>query len=229
MTLMHKKNATLIIAAIVCFSSVSSCLTPEKLDKFVAEEYNNQLPKSTNKTKDYINVIPTASDDDKKISRSVHKTDKFLPLIIYWKYDHRHFCSLNPAIPIANFSNAINALATKKLTDKLDDRRLELTVEQAPASFSIVVKENLIWLVYAFSWAKVYIEPDRKDLVVSYKLIESGKTLKTGKISVKNADQNQGLRWFQSWKSATSEYLSAYKANFTNMTKLFVNQLSEEM
>jgi hypothetical protein len=65
--------------------------------------------------------------------------------------------------------------------------------------------------------------------VVSYQLMENNTALKKGTITVKNMDKNKGLRFFQSWKSATSEYLSAYNANFTTMTKSFVTQLAEEL
>ena len=87
----------------------------------------------------------------------------------------------------------------------------------------------MIWLIYAFSWAKVYIEPDMKDLIVAYKLVGSDTAVKTGKITIKNTDKNKGLRFFQSWKSATSEYLAEYNAQFTNMTKTFVSQLTNEI
>lgn len=147
--------------------TLSSCLTSRKLDKFVAAQYSNELPKPGKKKKADIEVTFLASSGNSQISTTVHKTDKFLPLLVYWKYDHRQSCSLNPSIVVTHFSNAINSLATKGLIEKLDSRKLELTVEQAPSTFSHVAKENMIWLIYAFSWAKIYIEPDMKDLIVA--------------------------------------------------------------
>ena len=76
-------------------------------------------------------------------------------------------------------------------------------LEQAPTPFSIVAKENMVWLVYAFSWAKIYIEPDMKDLVVSYKVMDADKALKIGTITVKNTDSSKNIRFFQS-KVATN-------------------------
>ena len=120
-------------------------------------------------------------------------------------------------------------MSTRALSDKLQGKKLELLVEQAPATFSIVLKENLVWLIYGFSWAKIYIEPKLDDLVVSYKVKDANNTLKTGTITVKNNDKNRGIRFFHSWKSATSEYLGEYNTNFTTMTKAFVTQLSQEL
>jgi hypothetical protein len=221
-----KSHAFLCLACIVFV--LSSCLTSAKLDKFVASQYNNELPRPGKKKKADIEVTSPLKSDNSQISTTTHKTEKFLPLLVYWKYNHRQSCSLNPSISVTNFSNAVNSLATKALTDKLNGRKLELTVEQAPSALSVVVKENMVWLVYAFAWEKVYIEPDKKDLIVAYKVV-GGEGDKTGKITVKNTDKNMGLRFFQSWKSATSEYLSEYNANFTTMTKTFVNQLTSEL
>lgn len=228
MKCIKKKNAIVLMAFALLAFSLTGCLTAKKLDKFVANQYDNELPKLNKKKVDGIAITP-ASFNDINISKTVHKTDKFLPLIVYWKYDHRQLCSLNTSIPVTNFSNAVNKMAPKMLVEKLNGRSIELTVEQAPEAFSIVSKENLVWVIYAFSWSKIYIEPDTKDLIVSYKLLEENKALKTGTITVKNTERNQGIRMFQSWKSATSEYLSDYNSNFTNMTKEFMNQLIEEI
>ena len=208
---------------------LSGCLTAKKLDTFVAEQYGNVLPKPNKKKKAEIEVTSLSPNSNSSISTTVHKTDKFLPLLVYWKYDHRQKCSLNPAIALVNFTNAINSSASKELMEKVNGRKLELTVEQAPSTFSLVAKENMIWLIYAFSWVRIYVEPDFKDLVVSYKLAGSGQEEKTGKITVKNSEKSKDFRFFQSWKSATSEYLARYNSNFMGMTKIFVNQLASEL
>jgi hypothetical protein len=213
---------------LLCLLIFSSCLTSKNLDKFVAKEYNNELPKANRKPKIDVAVAMANPTTGNAISSTTHTTDKFLPLIIYWKYDHRQTCTLNNAIALANFTNTVNSSATKTLEQKLIGQRLELTVEEIPNAFSIVAKENMIWLIYAFSWAKVYIEPDQRDLVVYYKVIGSDYG-KDGKITIKNPAKAQGVRWFQSWKSATSEHLSEYNATVTAMTKSFIQQLAQEL
>jgi hypothetical protein len=199
------------------------------MDKFVSDQYNNQLPKLDKKKKADIMITSELTSPTNSISTTVQKTSKLLPLIVYWQYDYRHTCRLNPAIAVTNFSNTLNALSTKTLAQKLNGQRLELTVEQIPTSFSLVDKAHVIWVIYAYSWDRIYMEPDFKDLVVSYKLIQSDNTVKTGKISIRNNEQNKNLRFFQSWKSATSEYISNYNTNIATMTKAFINQLVEEI
>jgi hypothetical protein len=214
----------------VLFLSVtlfSSCLTSQKMDKFVAAHYNNQLPKEKKKTD--ITVTSKVTYPSNAISTTVQKTSKVLPLLVYWQMDYRHTCTLNPAIAVNQFATTINTLSSKGLNQKLNGQRLELSVEQIPTAFALVDKAHMIWLVYAISWEKVYMEPDAKDLIVSYKLLQNDNTEKTGKITVKSTARNQGLRYFQSWKSATSEQLADYSTNITAMSKTFVTKLMEEL
>ena len=98
-----------------------------------------------------------------------------------------------------------------------------------PSTFSLVDKSHAIWLIYIIHWDKIYIEPDVKDLVVSYKLYGSDNNVKTGKIEIKDGEESKNLRLFQSWKSATSDYLSNYDADVTAMSKQFINKLMNEL
>ena len=229
MRIFKKGHSIAFVVLLLALCSLTSCLTAAKLDKFVAKQYNNELPKPDKRKKSDIAVTSAITSDVAAISTTKHKTTKFLPLIVYWQYNHRQYCSLNSAIAVTNFTNAINSSATRGLVQKLANQKLELTVEQAPSAFSIVLNEHMVWLVYAFSWTKVYIEPDNKDLIVSYKLLQQDGIAKTGKITVKNTDKNKGLRFFQTWKSATSEYIAEYNANLTAMTRSLVTQLSQEL
>lgn len=216
---------TLIVFAIV-LSCCSSCFISRKMDVYVAEQYNNQIPKQDRKKKADI-TVNSVFQPDKAISRTVKKTSHFLPLLLYWQYDYRHTCTLNPAIAVSIFSNTVNSVSAKGLSQKLNGQHLELTVEQVPSAFALVDKEHM--LIFLFSWNKLYVEPDFKDLIVSYKLFQNDNTIKTGRITIKNSEQNRGIRFAQSWKSSTSEYLTSYNANITTMSKSFVNKLMEEL
>ena len=115
-------------------------------------------------------------------------------------------------------------MASRGLTKQLNGDKLELTIEQIPSSFSVVMNEQMIIPVYPISWTKVYVEPDYKDLIVAYKTAS-----KTGTITIKNPDRKNGFNFLQSWKSATSEYLSNYDAMMNEMAKSFVEQLGKEL
>lgn len=216
--------ALLLLASIVCFSS---CLTSKKMDKFVAEQYGSQLPKQKPNKKADITVTSTFPADN-DISLTTKKTSHVLPLIVYWQYDYRHTCTLNPQIGVASFSNTVNSMSGK-IGPKLNGAKLELTVEQVPQAFAIVDKGHIVWVVYAFSWDKIFVQPDAKDLVVSYKLTGNDGNTKTGRITVKNAEHSRNIRFFQSWRSATSEYLTDYNADLASMSKDLMERLMTEL
>lgn len=199
------------------------------MDKFVASQYGDQIPLQNKTKKADITVSSNLTSATGNISTTVQKTSKVLPLIVYWQWDYRHTCALNPAIGVNNFSNVVNALAGKSLNPKLLNQKLELTVEQMPAGFALVDKAHLIWIIYAITWDKIYIEPDFKDLVVAYKATQPDGTFKTGKITIKNTEERTGIRFFQSWRSATSEYLDRYNTGITDMAKAFITKMVAEL
>lgn len=199
------------------------------MDKYVGEQFNNQLPKLSKRKKTDITVTSIYPSDDNSISTTTQKTSKVVPLIVYWQYDYRHTCALNPSIAVTDFTNDVNTLSSKQLAQKLNGQHLELKVEQIPSAFAIVDKGHLVWVIYPISWDRIYVEPDFKDLVVSYKLMQNDAVVKTGKITIKSNAQNKGIHFFQSWKSATSDYLADYNANLSAMSKDFVSKLVEEL
>lgn len=223
-------SSTILLAAIFL---LPGCLTSKKLDKFVAGQFNNELPKADKKKNPDITVsspAPSVKFESGDISFSSRKTTNFLPLLVYWQYDHRHTCQLNPAIGENYFRKTVLLQANKGLNQKLNGRQIELTVDQVPGAFSFTDKGRIIFLVvYAITWNKIYVEPDTKDLVVSYKLLDKGTSVKTGKITVPTISKNQKIRFFQSWKSAASEYLGQYSVDVGEMTRTFVNKLVEDL
>jgi hypothetical protein len=221
------QTITVIILYLVAFSS---CVTTKKFDAYISSQYNDQVPQITIKKKaNNIQVKSPLLTNDTKVSNTTQNT-KVLPLLFYWNINHRFVCDLNTQIAVANFAKAITTASARSLDNDIAGRQLELTVEQAPATFSMIDKTNVIWLLlYAVNWSKVYIEPDAKDLIVSYKLQQGDTTLKTGRITVKNNLHNQSLRFFQSWKSASSEYIVAYDQEVAVMTKEFTTKLTEEL
>ncbi len=229
MTLLKKQYLVLTIILFAGNLLLSGCLTTKKMDRFVADQYGNQLPKQEKKKNSDITVNSAIAANSEAISASSRKVSNVLPLIIYWQWTSKLTSNLNSSIPVSSFTKAMNLQANKELNKKLNGQKLELTVEQIPAAFSIVEKGHVIWLIYAISWSKLYVEPDSQDLVVAYKMIQNDGAPKVGKITIKNIGQNQNIRYFQSWKSATSEYLAQYNQDISTMTKELIKKLMEEL
>ena len=215
------KPYSYIVAVILISSFFTSCLTEKKMDAYVAGQFNNQLPKPDKRSDSAISVASTIPYNRDIISVT-EKKSKSLPLIIYWKYDYRHTTALNAEIGVNYFRKAIYQQAGK-LKQKLNGQQLELSVDQIPGSFAIVDKGHIVLLF--IHWHKLYAEPDPKDLIVSYRVLQKGTETKSGKITVSNLEKNRGIRFGQSWKSSASEFLAQYNPDITEMAKTVVNKL----
>ncbi len=152
-----------------------------------------------------------------------------LPLIVYWRWDFTNACILNPAIPLKDFSNAVNTTANKALKQKLNGRKLELTVEQMPNSFSFFEEAHLVFLIYGFAWGTTSVKSEEKDMIVGYKVMGEGASAKTGKIQIPYGNDKQYIGNYQSWRRVTDDFLTNYEANITRMSKLVVEQLVKEI
>jgi hypothetical protein len=222
------KNIFSLNATIILFITlaISSCFSA-KTDKIISRYYNNQLPYPDKKKKNDISVLNGLNKNSSIISITTHKTTHFLPLIIYWQDEFRRTTALNSQIPATYITNAINSFSNKKLSDKLIGKKLELTIEQTPYSFSTVDKEHMI--LFLVAWYKIYREADTNDLVISYKLLKDDSVEKTGRVDVKDNSTNKGIKYFQSLNSAINEYLGEYEVNLKMMVKELMNKLTEEL
>jgi len=222
---MSKQASSVIIAVLILFSSLTSCNTAQKIDTYVAGQFNHKVPKPDKRTDSTVIVNSTIPSDPNEISRTV-KTWKNLFLLVYWKSDYRHTCTLNPAIGVNYLRKGIYQ-QSNKLKQKLKGQQLEITIEQIPHTVAIVDKTHVVLLI--ISWDKYYVEPEPKEIVVSYKLLQNGMETRTGKITVDNIQKNKAMDPFQSWKKAMSAYLGRYYGDATDMSRTIVNKLMEEL
>lgn len=208
---------------------ISGCFT-SRLNKFVARQYGNEVPPLLKGRKDEITVTSADSFTSNQISTTTTKTTNVLPLLFYWQLDHQIICTLNPGILVNKFTNTLHIDARRELTKELNGRKLDLTIEKLPHVFTFNDKEHMIWVIlYAFDWQKVAILPSNNDLVVSYKLLNNDHVVKSGEIMVPDNENKIGLRMFESWKRATSEYLAQYNYNIASMSHVFINELAKEL
>ena len=222
---MSKQIAFNVIALFILLPSLTSCHISQKMDAYVGDQFNNKVPKPDKRTDTTILVKSSIPSDPNELSHTV-KSSKNLFLLVYWKYDYRHTCTLNSAIGVNYLRKGIYQQASK-LKQKLNGQQLELTIEQVPGSFAIVDKGHVILLIIRLD--KYYVEPEFKDIVVSYKTLQNGVETKTGKININTFQKNKGMGFFQSWKGATSEFLIRYNTYLTEMSHTIVNKLIEEL
>jgi hypothetical protein len=142
---MSKQIAFTVIALFILLSSLTSCYISQKMDAHVENQFNNKVPKPDKRTDTTILVKSSIPSDPNELSHTV-KSSKNLFLLVYWKYDYRHTCTLNSAIGVNYLRKGIYQQSSK-LKQKLNGQQLELTIEQVPGSFAIVDKGHVILLI----------------------------------------------------------------------------------
>lgn len=214
---------------IACSIILTSCLTAKKVDRQVAKKYDEISQSKKKQTKENILITSKLITSNNKISTSETKTSHVLPLIIYNQWNYTNTCTLNPQIPINNFTSTVLSASGKGLREKIIGQTLELSVEQIPNIFAIDDKAHLIFFGYAVGWDDVSIMSDKVDMVVNYTLLKDGAEIKKGSITVPYVYDKQKLGMFKSWKKATDEFLDQYDLNITEMSKSFVKKLATEI
>lgn len=220
-------NCTIVCLLILC----SSCLGPKKINKWVAGHYQATTPPKPKKNPDYISITTTLHATEVPISTTEKKTSDMLPLLFYWQFDYKNTCVLNSSIPIANFNATVMSYAASKgLKQKLKDQHVELSLDQVPTTFAIDDKGHLIWVIlYAFSWDILTIQPQKDEMVVSYRILQDNTEVKKGTINIPDSDKGIALKMFQSLRKRTDAYLDQYDANITSMTKRVIDELVKQL
>jgi hypothetical protein len=225
-----RSNRTLLFVSAILLFSLSACLGPQKINKWVARHYQDEPSDAPKRKNEQITVSSKLPDMGVHLSETEKNTSHVLPLIFYWQYDYKNTCTLNPQLPVNNFTAAVNAYAGHGLKQKLKDNRLELTVEQIPHVFAIDDKGHIIWVIYAFGWDYLTIQPATSNLVVSYRVLSAGNAeIKHGTITIADIDKGMSLKMLQSLKKMTWQYLQQYDANITVMSKKVIDQLVSEL
>jgi hypothetical protein len=92
-------------------------------------------------------ICPPSEAPDKP-STTEKNVSHLLPLIFYWQYDYVNTCTLNPNVPVNNYTSTVANYSGHGLKQKLNGNRLELTIEQMPQAFVVDDKGHIIWIIY---------------------------------------------------------------------------------
>jgi hypothetical protein len=212
---------------LIIVTIMTGCISEKKMNRYVVNQYGTNISAKKIKS-DYISITSPLLTDNTIPSESVKKTKKVLPFILYLRIYYQTSCTLNPKIPINQYSSALSPYANSKgLKQKLNGGKLELSIDKVPLTFSF--NDDYQFLLFV-SWERIYWLPQTQEMVVSYKVINnSGQEVKKGSISVPDPDNIRGKRYFQSVRSATGEYLQQYDENIKSMAKYTVDELMKEL
>ena len=225
---MKKFPVTLCLVIISSFI-FTSCINSKKVNRQVAKQYSEVPQPKKKKPEDKISFSSSMVNMGEQISTTETKTSNMLPLIVYWQWDYSNTCTLNPQIPINNFTTTVKNYAKKGLNAKLGEQHLELSVDKIPNQFQLLDKAHLVFVGYAFAWDVVSIKATDMEMKVSYRLLKDNMEIKKGIISLPGFDDKKPLGMFKNWKTATNEYLSQFDDNITTMSKLVVDKIMLEL
>jgi hypothetical protein len=194
---------------------------------WVAKHYQDGVPALTKKKHESISISSKLPMTDDKLSTTKKDISHVLPLIVYWHFNYKNICTLNPQIPVNNFITTVTSYSGSRLRQKLSGNHLELTIEQIP---NVMVVGDEGWAVLWFGVESLTVRPGTGDMVVSYRELNAGnEEVRKGTITIRDYDQKLSLGMFQSMKKLTWRYLEAYDVNITAMSRKFVDQLAIEL
>ena len=217
---------------ILLFASIAllaGCLTPKKMDGWIEQHEGGFSTKL--KTSDYITFKTPEMGTSELASVSQKGKSKFLPLLFYWMSERSIQTKMNPYIPVRNLTATLLQAATKAgLQQKLNGQKLELSLSKVPTGFTFTDRYHLIYLIlYKIDWSQIYIAPERQDLVITYRLTKDNATTKTGSITVTDPSKNINLKFLQSARKMTFNYLDEYDNIVRDMGKSFVEKLITQL
>ena len=218
-----------LFTALLIAALFSSCLTTKKVDSFIEEHEGGYSTKL--KTSDYITLTTPGFPKTEQASVTAKGKNKVLPLLVYWRFEWSRIPTLNPYIPINTINSTIIQYAnTKKLKEKLNGQKLELTIDKVPTTFSLTYRDELVYFVfYYIQWGRVFIVPQKQDITFSYRLVKDGVETKKGAITIADPSKPLDLKFLQSVKKMTWNYLDDYDNMIRVMSREFVDRLMGEI
>ncbi len=224
-------SRNLFLSAILLLT-FSSCLTPKKIDSWIGSHYQDGFTPQVKNNRSYISIKTTEPlSNDGNVSTTEKGQSSMLPLLFYFQWKYTHVSTLNQAIPLNNLGASILSYGNSKgLQQKLNGQTLELTVKSVPHIFSLVDKGWMVWIILGhFGMESIYLDPEKDNLVVSYRVLQGVNETKSGTISLTNTDKAYHEKVFQSMKKMTSKYLDQYDESIKGMSQSFVDKLLLEL
>ena len=186
-TTIHTQSTTVTKWSLIFICSVLliSCYGPKTIDKWMEETYGTTIHSQTKSREDYFSISSKLVTSDQFASTTVKKTKHLLPLIFYWQADYINTVTLNPKIPVNNFSSTFRSYANSKgIKQKLDGAKIAISVDAVPNVFAIDDRGHVVWVIFAVGWDVFSVIPENKDMVISYQLVKDNIEIKKGKVVI---------------------------------------------
>ena len=185
---------------------LTGCLTTHGLDKMVEHKISKQLITTNLLDTSHFVLKTDHLQSFEAPSSSQIQSSFFIPAIVYWGWENTLKCKVNNHYFINLFTDILNRkMKEAEWKDKLNDKKLEITIDSLPNQFIYSSKGMMIFLftAYSYSFSKV-IQPENQEFRISYRLLQNSKALKQGSFWTKytrpeyprNQSENQFVEHF---------------------------------
>lgn len=207
-----------------------ACKIPKQIDKWVGRHYGRTVP-SRIRDNDYITFAVNNPLSATEVSSTKQTNKRIVPALFYWEVHYEATSTLNAMLPMNRFSNSFIAAAnSRRLRERLDGAKLEISLDANPADFKYREDGWLVWLILAYvSKDKIYVEPVSPEFAVKYTVKRPTGETSSGTVAVSSPNREKVLRFFQSIKGAVNEYLTLSDGNVDIMARELVDKVILDM
>ena len=228
MRLILLRNQIRFVFFSILVVSLSSCLTPLKVDNMITEYYGKMPAIKKGNVPPNVKVKSNVPwKDTSYISHTDKPKSKSLILVLYMHQKVTMTSHLHQDVAFNQLANSIYQYArSKHVSDKLGNRTLEIELDTIPSSFNYYYEERMYLLLFS-TWRFSYL-PDYTDLKVKYTIWSDNEADKTGSFLVKDPNRAIDMGYFQSYPSFLREYLTNYDAQLKRMGPEIVNKIMNQ-
>jgi hypothetical protein len=227
---MNAKIIFLTLVVLITTFFFTSCVSTNKYSNFVKPKFEEFTNGTKEENSNNITVDLSKLEIVEDIVKSEKLKSQFIPAILFWQWQNNIKCQISPQ-SVGNMfkSNFIYYSETLGLSEKLDNKKLEIKIEEIPSSFVYANKGYTIIFLVAYTISELEaIYPEKQNFVIKYKLQENGQAEISEEIHIVNKDIPIKNIWSTTGKF-TRNYVEQFENNIKETAKETVQMLLDKI
>lgn len=216
-----------VVSVLILISvTLSSCVTPDRLNKLTENNLGAKSPNYPMQYEDYVFVNTNNIPLQNTMAASKKVKHRFIPAIVYWEWEKNLECTIDPQFAIHLFmEGAMKMAEEKELKKRLEGQKLEISFEEMPNKYLYSHKGFTIVFLFAYSVADAeHLFPSKNGFKIKYRLLKGDTETSTGEVILThNLEAMHNTR--SSTGKFTDAFLDAYKLEIKRMGREFTNKL----
>ena len=207
----------------------TSCVSSKKYSNYVKPKFelseNRMKEKNGNITFD-LSKLETIEG----VVKSEKLKSQFIPAILFWQWENNIKCNVSPQSVGNMFETSFLYYSELLgLTEKLDNKRLDIKIEKIPSNFVYANKGYAIIFIVAYTVSGLEaIYPEKQDFVIKYEITENGQDILSDEIQIENKDIPMKNIW-STTKGFTKKYVEQFENNIKETAKETVQMLLDKI